>query len=99
MMFSLHGFSDIMEGRRFISSSHNRQICSVSNRTQTGDSYFLRLFGAACDKALPAAIFEAVLVRPSRNTFEAAFAAFGLVRRWAIAFSPPLVIFTSTRLC
>jgi hypothetical protein len=72
-------FNDIMEGRRLISSSLGRQICSVSNRKQTGDSYFLRLFGAACDRALPAAIFDAVLVRPSRKTFEAALAALGLV--------------------
>jgi hypothetical protein len=30
-----------------------------------------------CDSADPAALFDAVLVRPSRNTLEAAVAAFG----------------------
>lgn len=38
--------------------------------------YFLR---GVCASADPAAVFDALLVRPSRSTFEAAFAAFGLV--------------------
>ena len=42
-------------------------------------------FGAACDNADPAAVLDLVLVRPSRNTDEAALAAFGLV------FLPPLL--------
>lgn len=33
-------------------------------------------FGRACERALPAAVLEALLVRPSRRTFEAAEAAF-----------------------
>lgn len=41
------------------------------------DSYFFR-FGV-CDKAEPAADFEDLLVRPSRNVFEAALAALVLV--------------------
>lgn len=39
--------------------------------------------GARCDRAEPAAVFDALLVRPSRSTFEAAFAALGLVFREA----------------
>jgi hypothetical protein len=39
-------------------------------------------FGARCERADPAAVFEALLVRRSRSTFEAAFAAFGEVFRW-----------------
>lgn len=54
--------------------------------------YFLRAvraFGAACDNALPAAVFDGLLVRPSRKTFEAAFAARGLVFRLpGIAYTP-----------
>ena len=41
--------------------------------------YFLRLLGGFCERALPAAVLDALLVRPSRRTFEAAFAAFELV--------------------
>jgi hypothetical protein len=33
-----------------------------------------------CDKALPAALFEALVVRPSRKTWEAAFATGADVR-------------------
>ena len=43
------------------------------------DSYFVFGFGFACDKALPAAVLLAAPVLPSRRTFEAADAAFGLV--------------------
>jgi hypothetical protein len=32
-------------------------------------------FGARCESADPAAVFDARLVRPSRKTFDAAFAA------------------------
>jgi len=50
--------------------------------------YFLLRFGAGllgtCDSALPAAVFDALLVRPSRRTFEAALAAFGLVTLFTI---------------
>ena len=50
--------------------------------------YFLRVerdgllvLGARCDRALPAAVFDGLLVRLSRNTFEAALAARALVLR------------------
>ena len=36
------------------------------------ETYFLPF---ACDKALPAAVFDAALVRPSRSTLDAAVAA------------------------
>ena len=39
-----------------------------------GRNYFLRPPGR-CERAEPAAVFELFDVRPSRNTFEAAFAA------------------------
>jgi len=45
--------------------------------------YFLRL-GARCDRALPAAFFESLLVRPSRITLLAAFPAATPVFLWAI---------------
>jgi hypothetical protein len=45
------------------------------------DIYLLFRFGAAWERALPAAVLEAALVRPSRRTFEAARAAWVLVRR------------------
>lgn len=39
-------------------------------------AYFLGArFGARCESADPAAVFDARLVRPSRKTFDAAFAA------------------------
>ena len=37
-------------------------------------SYF-RFFGARCESADAAAVFDGLLVRPSRSTFDAAFAA------------------------
>ena len=40
--------------------------------------YFFPLLGL-CERALAAAVFDALLVRPSRGTFEAALAAFELV--------------------
>jgi len=43
--------------------------------------------GAACDNALPAAVFEFLPVRPSRKTFEAAFAALPDVFRSAMVAS------------
>jgi hypothetical protein len=50
--------------------------------------YFFGLFftGARCDNALPAAILEGLLVRRSRNTFEAALPALELVFRWAMMY-------------
>lgn len=57
-------------------------------------NYFLLLFVAVfgllgvCDSALPAAVFDALLVRPSFNTFDAAFAAFELVTLLAIDLFP-----------
>ena len=41
------------------------------------------LFGARCDNALAAAVFDGLLVRLSRNTVEAALAARALVLRCA----------------
>jgi len=43
------------------------------------DGFALADFGAACDRALPAAIFDLTLVLLLRNTDDAAFAAFALV--------------------
>jgi hypothetical protein len=51
---------------------------------------YLRLppdFGAAWLSAEPVAVFEALLVRPSRSTLEAAFAAFAPVLRPAITIT------------
>jgi hypothetical protein len=45
--------------------------------------------GARCDSALAAAVLLALLVRPSRRTFDAAFAAFALVCL-GFAMLPPL---------
>lgn len=42
---------------------------------------YLPFFGARCDSALAAAVFDALLVRPSRSTLEAALAARELVLR------------------
>jgi len=44
-----------------------------------GHDRFFDGFAGVCANALPAAVFEAAPVRPSRNTFEAALAARGLV--------------------
>lgn len=52
-------------------------------RTHAWRFYFLPRFTlrlpGTCDKALPAAVFDALPDRPSRNTFEAALAALGRV--------------------
>lgn len=48
-------------------------------------------FGAAWLSADPAAVFDALPVRPSRSTFDAAFAAF-----WPVLRDAPIV-FTSSR--
>jgi hypothetical protein len=50
--------------------------------------YFLPDLDAVCASALPAAVLLALLVRPSRNTFEAAEAALGLV----VLVAPPLFL-------
>ena len=44
-----------------------------------GRTIYFFLLLRVCDKALPAAVLLALLVRPSRNTFDAADAALGLV--------------------
>jgi hypothetical protein len=49
---------------------------------RTGRAYsprlaYLERFPRVCDKALPAAVFDAAEVRPSRRTFDAAVAARG----------------------
>lgn len=56
--------------------------------------YFLPRFAAdfllgTCASALPAAIFDALLVRLSRNTFEAALAAFGRVTLFVMYLISP----------
>lgn len=43
---------------------------------------YLAFLPRACVSALPAAVFAALLVRPSRNTLDADFAAFGEVVSW-----------------
>lgn len=43
--------------------------------------HHLLLLGARCDSAEPAAVLDALLVRPSRSTLDAAFAALALVVR------------------
>lgn len=49
---------------------------------RSAPSYFFpRPLGARWESALPAAVFEALLVRPSRSTLEAALAALGEVFR------------------
>jgi len=56
------------------------------------NGYFF--FGARWLSAEPAAVFDALLVRPSRSTFDAAFAAFALVfRPFGVGtISPPSVL-------
>ena len=44
--------------------------------------YFFPRLGARCESALAAAVFDALLVRPSRNTFEAALPALADVLRF-----------------
>ena len=45
-----------------------------------------------CDRALPAAVLDALLVRPSRRTFDAALAAFAEVTLFAMMFAPFIFI-------
>ena len=49
-------------------------------------------FGARWLKALPAAVFEAFEVRPSRSTFDAALAALALVFRPGMDGVLPVVV-------
>jgi hypothetical protein len=49
--------------------------------------YFLPRLLGVCESALPAAVLDALPVRPSLNTLEAAFAALGLVTLLAMPFS------------
>jgi hypothetical protein len=51
---------------------------------------YFRFFGARCDSADAAAVFDALLVRPSRSTFDAAFAAFAEVFRCLAILCPSL---------
>lgn len=51
--------------------------------------YLRRGFGARWESADPAAVLDARLVRPSRSTLDAAFAAFAEVRRCLGMSSPP----------
>jgi hypothetical protein len=51
--------------------------------------YFFFLLGARWLNAEPAAVFDVLLVRPSRSTFDAALAAFALVFRFLATNSPP----------
>lgn len=54
-------------------------------------SYFF--FEGFCERALPAAVLDVLLVRPSLKTFEAAVAAFALVTFFVPAIlSPPVYI-------
>lgn len=53
----------------------------VLMRTRRVVAIYFPFFGARCDRALAAAVFEALLVRPSRSTLEAALAARELVLR------------------
>lgn len=55
----------------------------------THSSHFFFLEDGLCDNAEPAAVFEALLVRPSRRTFEAALAAFALVTFLDFIILPP----------
>ncbi len=60
----------------------------ISPSSSFSRSYrFLRLFGSRCESALPAAVFDALPVRPSRRTLEAAEAA-RLDVFFATSFSP-----------
>lgn len=65
--------------------------CHLSSWTGRLLRHFPRRFGT-CDSALAAADFDALPVRPSRNTLLAALAAFGLV-------TLPLAIYFTSLLC
>jgi hypothetical protein len=54
-------------------------------KTWPGIYFFL---GARCERAEAAAVFDALLVRPSRKTFDAAFAAFADVCRCLATLYP-----------
>lgn len=56
-------------------------------RRSTRGRGYLDRFGARWLRALAAAVLEAAEVRPSRSTFDAAEAAFGLVFRDAMSIS------------
>jgi hypothetical protein len=66
-------------------------------RTSGSPPCYLR-FGARCDRALPAAVFDAFDVRPSRSTLEADLAAFGEVLRLLAMRVSPLSFPGSPRL-
>jgi hypothetical protein len=70
-----------------------RLVDCWAGRRRNGDQpallyFFLDDFGAACERALAAAFFDAALVRPSRRTLLAALAAEGEVWRWLGMRSP-----------
>lgn len=71
-------------------------VTDVSRQRKTSlidlqKNYFF--FGARCDKAEPAAIFDFLDVRPSLRTLDAALAALALVRRCCAKISPPFKLF------
>lgn len=51
------------------------KVCDKISHILTRLRYFFLLDAGRCDNALAAAVFDVGLVRPSRNTLEAAFAA------------------------
>ena len=64
--------------QRFFPDVEVKDLFSTSNKAKNRTIFFFLLL-RVCDKALPAAVLLALLVRPSRNTFDAADAALGLV--------------------
>lgn len=73
--------------------SREEKVCLyVANSSAQTVCYFLfRLFGARCDRAEPAAVFEVLLVLPSRSTFDAAFPALTEVLLCLSIAYPPLL--------
>lgn len=67
---------------------HRERLAERSRHDARPSTYCF--FGARCESADPAAVLEALLVRPSRKTLDAAFAAFAEVFRCFDTLSTPL---------
>lgn len=82
-------FSGADEGDRSLSAEQQAQLRKAWHETSSGSTcasleaslpvaaYFFPPLPPACDNALPAADLEALDVRPSRSTWDAALAALG----------------------
>lgn len=99
MLLTLGSTARPSDAARFATITTYLLSCGVVTfvRTLTGTrmvrpaAHLLPRFGALWDRALPAAVLEARLVRPSRRTFEAAFPARTLVFLDLATMSSPLV--------